>query len=110
MEKSRRTWEETWFPARGERATPFLRMIPSCTGVIETLDAPTSTTKAEGLPAENLKSDLGQGLGGVVLWLVQLTPPTPHSERASRQDNPSFPLRFQSLFPDFSLRSSRAQS
>lgn len=43
------------FPANGERTTPFLRIRPSCTGVMETFEAPTSTTKAVGFPEENLK-------------------------------------------------------
>lgn len=42
-------------PARGERATPFLRIRPSWTGVIEMEEAPRSTTRAEDLPAAKLE-------------------------------------------------------
>ena len=55
VEKSRRSWSEMKFPARGERWTPLRRMSPSCTGVMEVEEAPRSITSAEGLPAAKLE-------------------------------------------------------
>ena len=46
-------------PARGERATPFFRMRPSWTGVMEMEEAPRSTTRAEDLPAAKLEGVSG---------------------------------------------------
>jgi hypothetical protein len=40
---------------------PFFNTIPSTTGVMETMEAPTSTTSAVDFPCENLKE-----------WLVQI--------------------------------------
>ena len=54
VENRRRSWSEMKFPASGDRATPFLRMRPSWTGVMETLEAPRSITRAVGLPAAKL--------------------------------------------------------
>ena len=54
VENKRRSWSEMKFPARGERMIPFFRRSPSCTGVIEILDAPISITRAEGLPVAKL--------------------------------------------------------
>lgn len=54
MENRRRSCWETKLPASGERATPFLRIRPSWTGVTETLAAPMSTTSAVAFPAAKL--------------------------------------------------------
>lgn len=58
MEKRRRSCEERKLPARGEWTTPFFRMSPSCTGVIEIEEAPMSMTRAMDLPAEKLSKGL----------------------------------------------------
>lgn len=52
--KRSRSWLETKLPAKGERMTAFFRMRPSWTGVMETVEAPMSMTKAVGLPEAKL--------------------------------------------------------
>ena len=52
--KRSRSWLETKLPAKGERVTPFFRMSPSCTGVMEMVEAPMSTTRAVGFPEAKL--------------------------------------------------------
>ena len=66
--KRRRSWLETKLPARGERVTAFLRIKPSCTGVMEMVEAPMSTTRAVGLPAAKLSFELAVTPGDANKW------------------------------------------
>lgn len=66
-EKRSRSWLETKLPAKGERVTPFFKMRPSCTGVMEMVEAPISMTRAVGLPEAKLllvSSDVWVQKGG----------------------------------------------
>lgn len=42
------------FPASGDRVIPFFSIRPSCTGVTEIEEAPTSMTRDADLPEANL--------------------------------------------------------
>jgi len=45
---------QIWCPCRLDYTLPFLIIMPSMTGVTDTIEAPTSITNAEAFPAENL--------------------------------------------------------
>ena len=45
-------------PRRLDCTLPFLIIIPSMTGVTDTIEAPMSITSAEAFPAENLTKKL----------------------------------------------------
>jgi hypothetical protein len=88
----RRVWVETKFPAKGERVTPFLRMLPSWTGVTEIWEAPMSTTRAVCLPEAKLVIGLVM-LGGREGWGI--TRRARRSLLARRRECSSFQRRFR---------------
>ena len=106
VENRRRSWSEMKFPARGERATPFLRRRPSCTGVMEMLEAPMSITRAEGLPDAKLgggavsRCKMWAG-GGLDATYAARTPLRASQNAGHAQFSIAISIAFSRLFPEF---------